>query len=630
MHVFEKNSSVFRLLSEAISDGVVVVNQEHEIVSINKRALDFFGYTRKELLEKPMQILVPDRYQKVHKEYTSNYFKTSKIGAMVEDKCLFGRRKSGEEFPVNISLHPFDLYERNYALAVIRDMTQEIEIQRSIDLQKEAMDSASNGIVITDALLPDNPIIYVNRAFENITGYPRAEALNRNCRFLQNRDREQVGVREIRNAIRAGKSCQVEVRNYKKDGTLFWNEVSINPIKNEAGIVTHFIGIQNDITNRVKTEEEVNHLVRIFNESLNEIFVIEADSLKFRHANFGACINSGYSLKELWDMTLLDLLTEYKLSEFRELLEPIFKRSHEKIILETKLRRRDGTNYPVEVHLQSSTNEDRRVIICIVLDVTEKRNYTNRLEATVEERTQRLKEALSREIELNELKTKFLSMVSHEFKTPLSAILTSTTLVGKYKESKNQEKRDKHLKTITREVKHLNNILNDFLSIERFEKGKEIYNLTNFSLSKVINEVIYNANMILKSGQHIGYPKDVDELIICQDEKIISLVLINLLYNSIKYSPEDTVIDLLVNVTEDTLILKVSDEGIGIPDKDQKFIFDRYFRAENVLLTQGTGIGLNIVKTHIENLGGSISFESVENEGTTFTVVLPVDNNACT
>lgn len=629
MHVFEKNSSIFHLLSEAISDGVVVVNQEHEIVSINRHALDFFGYTLEEILEKPMQILVPERYRKAHKEHTTNYFKTSKIGAMVEDRCLFGRRKSGEEFPVNISLHPFDLYERNYALAVIRDMTEEIKIQRNIDLQTEAMDAAHNGIVITDALLPDNPIIYVNNAFEKITGYPRSEALNRNCRFLQNQDREQEGVRKIRSCIKAGKSCQVEVRNYKKDGTLFWNEVSINPIRNEDGIVTHFIGIQNDITHRVKTEEEVNHLVRIFNESLNEIFVLEADSLKFRYVNFGACKNSGYSLMELRNMTVLDLLSEYKISEFRKLLDPIFRRSHAKITLETNLKRKDGTKYPVEVHMQSSIKGDRRVIICIVLDVTEKRNYTSHLEATVAKRTQRLKEALSREIELNELKTKFLSMVSHEFKTPLSAILTSATLVGKYKESKNQEKRQKHLQTITSEVKHLNNILNDFLSIEKFEKGKEIYNLTNFSLSKVIDEVIYNANMILKSGQRIGYPKDVDELVICQDEKIIYLALTNLLYNSIKYSSEDTFIDLQVTLTKDSLILKVTDEGIGIPEKDQKFIFDRYFRAENVLLTQGTGIGLNIVKTHIEALGGSINFESEEHVGTTFTVVLPVDEKAC-
>ncbi|MDX1314252.1 MAG: PAS domain-containing protein, partial [Eudoraea sp.] len=274
MHVFEKNSSIFNLLSEAISDGVVVVNQEHEIVSINKHAQEFFGYTSEELLGKPMHILIPDRFKKAHKSHTARFFKTFKEGLMVQDRCLYASRKSGEEFPVNISLHPFDLYDRHYALALVRDMTKEIEIQRSIDLQTQAMDSAHNGIVITDALLPDNPIIYVNRAFEDITGYSRSEVLNRNCRFLQNSDREQEGVRKIRNCIKAGKSCQVEVRNYKKDGTLFWNEVSINPIRNEDGIVTHFIGIQNDITNRIKTEEEVNHLVRIFNESLNEIFVI--------------------------------------------------------------------------------------------------------------------------------------------------------------------------------------------------------------------------------------------------------------------------------------------------------------------------------------------------------------------
>lgn len=629
MHVFEEKSSIFHLLSEAISEGIIVVNQEHEIVSINGHAQEFFGYTSEEIVGKPLHTLIPDRLKQVHHKHTAEYFKTARDGSMMEGRCLYGKRKSGEEFPLDIDLRPFRLYERTYVLALIRDRTEEIELQRSMDLQKEAMDSASNGIVITDALLPDNPIIYINRGFEEITGYTRAEALNRNCRFLQNDDREQEGVRIIRNAIKKGESCQVEIRNYKKDGTLFWNEVSINPIKNEDGIITHFIGIQNDITSRVNTEEEVNHLVRVFNESLNEIYVLEADNLKIRHANLGACRNSAYTLEELHEMTLLDLLPEYSKSEFHDLLDPIFKHSRKKIILETKLKRKNGSEYPVEVHLQSSIKGDRRVIICIVLDVTEKRDYMTHLEATVEERTQRLKEALSREIELNELKTKFLSMVSHEFKTPLSAILTSATLVGKYQETKNQEKREQHLKTIMREVKHLNNILNEFLSIEKFEKGKEIYNLTKFSLSKVINEVIYNANMILKSGQRIGYPQDIDDINICQDEKILSLVLTNLLYNSIKYSPEDTVINLQVEVDNDTLTLKVRDQGIGIPEKDQKFIFDRYFRAENVLLTQGTGIGLNIVKTHVESLGGSIHFESVENEGTTFTVVLPVDEKAC-
>jgi hypothetical protein len=236
----------------------------------------------------------------------------------------------------------------------------------------------------------------------------------------------------------------------------------------------------------------------------------------------------------------------------------------------------------------------------------------------------KMKNALQKEKELNELKTKFLSMVSHEFKTPLSGILTSATLVGKYSQGEQQPKREKHLHTIIGEVRRLNGILNDFLSIERLEQGKELYRKTRFSLSKVINEVIYNANMTLKSGQKINYPQNVEEINIFQDEKIVFLVLTNLLYNSVKYSPEDTEIDLNVELSDENVVFHVVDKGIGIPETDQKHIFERYFRAENVLLTQGTGIGLNIVKSHVENLGGRIYFKSKVNKGSTFSVAFPI------
>ena len=148
--------------------------------------------------------------------------------------------------------------------------------------------------------------------------------------------------------------------------------------------------------------------------------------------------------------------------------------------------------------------------------------------------------------------------------------------MGKYKEATDQERRDKHLTTIIGEVRHLNSILTDFLSIERLEKGKEIYNFTSFSLSKVVNEVVYNANMLLKNGQQIKYPRNIDEVVIYQDEKIVTLILTNLLYNSIKYSPEDSEIDITFEVERDGMVLKIQDQGIGIPEKDQKHIFERF------------------------------------------------------
>lgn len=625
MHVFDKNNNMFHLLSEAVSEGLIVVNQDQLIVSINNKAAQLFDFTKLELLSKPLSVIIPDRFKKDHKENVTKYFKNIKKDKMAGGQCVRGKRKSGQEFPVTVQLNPFKIYDRTYALVLVRDLSERQEIEKSLDIKSEAIESTHNGIVITDALQEDNPIIYVNRAFETITGYSKSEVLNKNCRFLQNNDNDQEGLTILRKAISEGKKCQVQIRNYKKNGTLFWNEVSINPIRNGDDAITHFVGIQNDITNRKKAEEEINHFLKIFDESLNEIYVFDLETRRFTHANYGAQKNSGYTIGELRRRTITDLIEDISGDNFRKLLHSNNLEKKEKITFETNLKRKDGTTYPVEIHLQSSQLGNRIVMVAIVLDITERKNYTQKLEKTVAQRTRELNEALVLEKELNDLKTKFLSMVSHEFKTPLSTILTSATLVGKYTSSEQQHIRDKHLKSITTGVHHLTGILNDFLSLERLEKGKELYRLRDFSLSKVVNEVIYNANMLLKDGQRINYPMNIDDVIIHQDEKIVSLFLTNLLHNAIKYSHENTEIDLKIEVNHKDVHFHVIDRGIGIPKEDQKYIFNRYFRADNVLLTQGTGIGLNIVKSHVENLGGGISFKSVENEGSTFSVVLPLN-----
>ncbi len=322
--------------------------------------------------------------------------------------------------------------------------------------------------------------------------------------------------------------------------------------------------------------------------------------------------------------------------------------------------KKNKKEFPLEIGLNPFTIYSKTYVMAIIIDITTRKKtekeierLNSELEKKITERTSELnttieqlknlnlnfqkeikrrleaenkiKVALKKEKELNELKTKFLSMVSHEFKTPLSGILTSTILLEKYKLSNQQDKRDKHLKTITNKVHYLNNILNDFLSIERLESGKVNYLFSTFNLSKVINEVVYNANMLLKSEQRINIPQNVDEYILHQDEKILELSLSNVIYNAIKYSPENTAIDIEITRKEKNIVIKIIDQGRGIPEDDQKFIFNRYFRAENVLNDQGTGIGLNIVKGHLENLGGSINFTSKENKGSIFNIELPIN-----
>ena len=314
--------------------------------------------------------------------------------------------------------------------------------------------------------------------------------------------------------------------------------------------------------------------------------------------------------------------------------------------------RKNSENFPVEVGLNPFIVENKKYVMSIIVDISERKqaedkivDLNTQLESKVSKRTielnktvgnlkgeidkrvkaeLELRNALKKEIELNELKTKFLSLLSHEFKTPLSGILNSAVLIGRYTETETQDKRDKHLSTIKNKVQYLDGILNDFLSVERLDSGKVKYKFSHFKLSKVVNEVVYNANMMLKSGQHINYPKNIDDISIYNDEKILDLVLGNLLNNAIKYSPENTSIDFNIVAKKDEFIFEIIDAGIGIPLKDQKHIFERYFRAENALTSQGTGIGLNIIKGHLESLNGTISFESIENKGTKFEVKLPI------
>jgi PAS domain S-box-containing protein len=317
--------------------------------------------------------------------------------------------------------------------------------------------------------------------------------------------------------------------------------------------------------------------------------------------------------------------------------------------------RKDGTQFPVEAGLNPFVLHNHRYVMSLVTDITVRKenerqiaDLNDHLEEKIEERTDSLnkaveqlkqeislrihaennaKEALQKEKELNELKTKFLSLVSHEFKTPISGILTSATLIGKYTTEEQQEKREKHLNTIKSKVKYLNTIIDDFLSIERLDTGKAIYKTTSFPLSKVLNEVIYDANMHLKEGQNIQYPQNADDITIAFDEKILELSLSNLIHNAIKYSGEGSLVTIKIKELPAHLEIEIKDQGIGIPKQEQRFIFDRYFRAENVLLTPGTGIGLNIVQNHLTNLGAAISFQSTAGKGSTFRILIPIINS---
>ncbi|TCK64821.1 PAS domain S-box-containing protein [Winogradskyella wandonensis] len=622
-----QDQEIFNILLETVSEAVVIVDENQNIMEINGVAETVFGYNKLDIKNKHLDILIPQNYHGKHAEYVKEFIEVNTQRRMAKTTDVYGLTKSGDIIPIEVELNPFKIYDKTYVMALIRDVSEQKKSEYDFMLRSKALESASNGILITDAQKPDNPIIYCNNAFIELTGYSREEVIGKNCRFLQGEDRKQEELDKLRKAIKLGESCLVTLRNYRKDGTLFWNDLYITPITNRRGVITNFIGIQNDVTKRIRAEEERSHLATIFNESLNEIYVFDAYSLKFISVNRGAIENIGYSLEELETMSPLDLKITIEEKDFKtNYIQPLLNKEKEKIEFETEHKRKDGTTYPVNVHLQLSYLNEKPVFTSIIADITEQKDYLNRLENKVKERTEQLQIALSKEKELNELKTKFLSLVSHEFKTPLSGISTSVMLLEKYNQEKEQDKRNKHLGIIKDKVHYLNNILNDFLSLERLEAGAVNYKFSHFNLSKVINEVVYNANMLLKEGQRINYPDNIDDIAMYQDERILELVLTNIVLNAVKYSNENSEIDIKITLENGFTQIAVKDQGIGIPEKDLENIFTRYFRAENVLHMQGTGIGLNIAKTHTENLGGNISITSKENKGTTVILQIPTSH----
>lgn len=233
------------------------------------------------------------------------------------------------------------------------------------------------------------------------------------------------------------------------------------------------------------------------------------------------------------------------------------------------------------------------------------------------------KMGLGRDLQtLSELKSRFVSMASHEFRTPLSTILSSATLIDKYKTEQTSSKRSVHVNKIKSSISNLTHILNDFLSLSKLEEGKIKATFNNSNLENIVSEVLAELNTIKKDGQNISSEIKGDNLTIYTDGKMIKNILINLLSNAIKYSAKK--ISLQINGNSDYTTIIVEDEGIGISDADQKHLFERFFRAKDVINIQGTGLGLNIVKKYVEELNGEIHFTSELGVGTLFKIDLPI------
>ncbi|MBC2839568.1 ATP-binding protein [Robiginitalea sp. SC105] len=704
--------------------------------------------------------------------------------------------------------------------------------QKTLSLRNRALEAAGNGIVISDALLPDRPVIYSNRAFTEITGYSAREIQGRNCRLLQGDDRQQPGLERIRRALNTGEACRELLRNYRKDGTLFWNDLSITPIADDQGKITHFIGVLNDVSDQVAAADYKDGIRKILEsiaayaplsktgQAICELLVAHTGSraaLISLKAQGGdelralASFRLPEALKKAFDRIPLGAATSCPCNraatEKREIITPDLSREPQRSENDMQLLQfgfRASWAFPIlspdRQLLGTCTlygdrmgkpDPDTRGMIREALQLAalavERRwnrdqleagkkqlqRYARELEENVEARTRQVLEtveelkktnrslqqqfestreaenlafasqalfmamaknfpkgvimvfdqehhfvhlegeelramdllswqyanlgidalpgfgedqkrllservaetllgshvsfemehgantyvvnstplefdnairwallvfsntteqkkaerdllrALHSEQELNDLKSRFISMASHEFRTPLSAILSSAILLGRMNEPGKEGKRERYIKQIKNNVRNMVVILNDFLSLGKLEEGDISFQASDFDFLELLRSVLGELEPSLKVGQHFVQVCDRADFNVRLDPKLTRHILVNLLSNAIKYSPENSAIHLRVSREGDELMLSVRDRGIGIPEDEQPNLFNRFFRARNAINIPGTGLGLHIVKQYTELMGGRIQFTSTTGRGSTFLIHLP-------
>ena len=408
---------------------------------------------------------------------------------------------------------------------------------------------------------------------------------------------------------------------------------------------------------------QIAHITSLF-ENATEGFVITNSKGDIFLVNPSACRMFGYEKEELIGQKIEILIPSQYKKRHVKLRDGFYEDPRNRVMghgRDLHGEKKGGETFPVEVSLSTYVQDNERFVIAFIIDITrrkeveqnmfkqqhqleqitnEMRKLNADLEAKVEERTVILKEALQRlqqsqeelnesldkEKQLNEIKSRFVSMASHEFRTPLSTVLSSASLLGKYTATEDQDKRTRHIEKIKGSVKHLNDLLEDFLSLGKLEEGKVGIIFHDFNLKEVIQDTVEEMKGLVKKDQKIFWHHSGDELVE-SDDKLVRNVLINLISNAIKFSEELTTISVNSHVNGNKVFISVKDAGIGISEEDQEHLFTSFFRGKNAMNIQGTGLGLHIVKRYLDLLGGTVELHSKLDEGTTITFTIPVKNS---
>ena len=496
---------------------------------------------------------------------------------------------------------------------------------QNLELFITALDASLSGIIITDNQQPDNPIIYCNKAFEDITGYTRPEIIGHNCRFLQKEDRHQKSRKILKGAINAGENVSLEIRNYKKDGTLFWNELFVSGIKDTEGNVIYFIGVQNDITRRKQAEMDL----RLQKEEMEQKVIERTRSLKEKEEYLASIVHTVRESLVVLDphfcvLTVNDhFLKTFKVSKKETLGVPLYQLGNGQWDIPKFKELLEGilpTNNPVE---EFEVQHDfphigKKIMMVNAYRIELEGEYKDRILLAIEDVTERL--AIERR------KDDFLSIASHELKTPLTTIKGNMQLMKRQMPENASPKFTTLLDKSSLYVERLNDLISELLDMSRIQTGNIEIHKAEFNFDEMVAEALENIKVATTS--HTFKFSGATNASVLGDESHLTQVINNLLSNAIKYSPFNTDIAVHISQVSDYVKFSVADHGVGIAQEDQSKIFERFYRVGDIQKKfPGMGIGLYVSQEIIRNHSGTIWVESEKGKGSTFNFTLPIGKN---